>query len=46
MELNDKLDIRDEAPMNKGKTPKSRQTKITPPIGPTIAPALPAQEGG
>ena len=47
MQLNGKLDVRDVAPMIKGKTdPMSGQTRTTPPIGRSIAAARPAQEGG
>ena len=47
MKLNDKLDVRDVAPMIRGKTePMSGQTMITPSIDGSIAAVLPAQEGG
>ena len=47
MQLNGKPDVRDVAPMIKGKTdPMSGQTRTTPPIGRSIAAARPAQEGG
>ncbi len=47
MKLNDKLDVRDVAPMIKGKTdPMSGRTMMTPPIERHIVATLPAQEGG
>ncbi len=47
MRLNDKLDVRDVAPMIQGKTkPISGQTMITAPIRRSIVATLPAQEGG
>lgn len=47
MKLNPKLDVRDVAPMIRGKTdPTSGRTMITPSIDQSIVATLPAQEGG